>query len=247
MNTDRFLQVTAVIAVTTATIVSVENAAYSVTFNAANDFSDASNPNGVWQYGFSTTLGGTFTLYTSNSDPDFPPTSLDVWNRPTFANPSVFHNFTSNQFNFFTVSLAPNQLAFHPGPNGEYSIVRWIAPQSGNYSLATTFSGADVVGTTTDVHILRNNTSLFSGSIVGFGNTRSFSSNLSLAEGDILDFAVGFGGNGYSADSTGLSVIITSENTPSVPEPSSVLGSFVFAGSAWLMTLLLKGNQSNRE
>jgi hypothetical protein len=31
-------------------------------FNAAADFSATKNPNGVWSYGWSPTLGGTFVL-----------------------------------------------------------------------------------------------------------------------------------------------------------------------------------------
>jgi hypothetical protein len=52
------------------------------------------------------------------------------------------------------------QLAFHPGPDGEYSIVRWTAPISGPVSLIALFTGLDDVGgTTTDVPVLLNGSS----------------------------------------------------------------------------------------
>jgi hypothetical protein len=35
------------------------SAAQATTFDIHTDFSTASNPNGVWSYGYSTTLGGT--------------------------------------------------------------------------------------------------------------------------------------------------------------------------------------------
>ena len=175
MTNSNFLKLTAVMAMASVTLLSIEKPTYAVTFNAANDFSDTTNPNGVWRYGFSNTLGGTFNFYTNNADPIYPST-VDHWTETNSDTgvPSVFHNSTVNPISFFTVSLAPNQLAFHPGRLGEYSIVRWIAPQSGNYSLSTTFIGADIVGTTTDVHVLQNNTSLFSSSVFGFGNPIPF-------------------------------------------------------------------------
>jgi hypothetical protein len=36
-------------------------------YNAAGDFSIASNPNGAWTYGWSTTLGSAFNLDSSNT------------------------------------------------------------------------------------------------------------------------------------------------------------------------------------
>lgn len=242
---NNLLKITTVIALTTTTIISLQKDSFAVTFNAANDFSGVSNPNGVWSYGFSNTLGGTFNLYTNNADPNFNPASLDVWNRLNpDSEPAVFHNYTANPFSFFTVNIAPNQLAFHPGSSGEYSIVRFIAPQSGNYNLATIFTGIDTVGTTTDVHILQNNTSLFNNSIVGLGSTQSFSSNLPLVTGDIIDFAVGFGGNGYFFDSTGLDVTITQQNTQPTPESSNLLGLMLLGGSLALTKVKFKGKNN---
>jgi hypothetical protein len=96
-------------------------------------------------------------------------------------------------------------MAFHPGPNGEYSVIRWTAPQAGFLSLTTMFSGLVYVGpTTTDVHVLLNGISLFDDVVEGFSATSSFSAARTVAFGDAIDFAVGFGSNRtYFNDSTG--------------------------------------------
>jgi len=202
--------------------------ASAVTFNAANDFSATNNPNGTWSYGYETTLGGAFNLY-PNSGQRVP--GLDIWINNAIAisgDPVVFHNGTSSPITFGSVTVQPGQLGFHPGPNGQYSIVRWTAPSTDSYSLATVFSGLDFVGpTSTDVHVLKNGTSLFNGEVTGFGSSSdvNFSDTFTVAIGDTIDFAVGYGTNGnYYYDSTGLDAVITSTNTPDVPEPSTIAG-----------------------
>lgn len=49
--------------------VAAEPVRASYIYDAAADFSPTSNPNGVWSYGWSATLGGAFQLYTQ-SGPD---------------------------------------------------------------------------------------------------------------------------------------------------------------------------------
>ncbi|MEA5533810.1 PEP-CTERM sorting domain-containing protein [Crocosphaera sp. XPORK-15E] len=203
----------------------------AATFDAATDFSATNNPNGVWSYGDSNTLGSVFNLYT-NKYTDV--TGLDVWfgsDAATPTNPAIVQNPTASTVTNICCQLLPGQLSLHPGPQGQYSIVRWTAPHSGLFSLATTFSGTDFVGpTSTDVHVLSNGTSLFNDFVNGFGSpsAKNFSTTLSIAVGDTIDFAVGFGNNGnFFSDNTGLSAILTtiSASEPStIPEPSSILG-----------------------
>jgi len=172
-------------------------------WDAATDFSTTgSNPNGVWSYGYTETLGGTLNLY-----PDVTViTGVDFWfDNKNIASPylvpSVFQNSTATTLIVTggTSQLNPGQLAFHPGLKGDYSVVRWQTPKSGLYNLATTFSGVDFVGpTSSDVHVLKNGTSLFGDLVNGFGSpsAKSFSTSLSLNAGDLIDCTVGFGSNG---------------------------------------------------
>jgi Ca2+-binding RTX toxin-like protein len=107
----------------------------------------------------------------------------------------------------------PGELGAHPGNNGEYSLVRWTAPASGSISIAAAFSGLDFVGpTTTDVHVLHNGVSLLDGVVNGYGSGSgpSFSGNVTVAAGDTIDFAVGYGpDSNYYYDTTGIAAIIT--------------------------------------
>ena len=184
-------------------------------YNAADDFSTAGNPNGVWSYGWSPTLGGNLTPYIGHTT-SF---TLDVWRDQI--DPNVSHNGSGLQLNTGFAVWANNQMAFHPGPNGEYSVIRWTAPQAGFVSLTTMFSGLDFVGpTTTDVHVLLNGTSLFDAVVECYLNTSTFTTARSVASGETIDLVVGFGSNqNYFNDSTGVDSVIA---FTAVPEPSGI-------------------------
>ncbi len=67
-----------------------------------------------------------------------------------------------------TAVLAPHQLSFHPGPNGEFCLIRFTAPTSGKFQISGAFTGVDTHGTTTDAHILVNEV-VINGVVNGFG------------------------------------------------------------------------------
>lgn len=189
-------------------------------YDVAKDFSPTSNPNGVWTYGYETTLGGSFTVY----DAEAVNGGRTFWTGSNFAfggPPADFANLGNTDITSGTAPLAAHSAAFHPGPNGEFSIYRFTAPTDGTYSLATTFTGLDTYGTTTDVHVLYGSTQLFGGNINGYNDIATYSDVLTLAAGDTIDFAVGDGTDGsYYYDSTGIAATLT---PAAVPLPSSAL------------------------
>lgn len=187
------------------------------TYDAAGDFSASSNPNGVWSYGYENTLGGPLNLYTTQ----FAPTATTSgWNDNISADvPMVIKNFGSSpDSGFADLVLQPGQLAFHPGPQDQFSIVRFTAAQGGLYNLTSSFVPVTTDGTTTDVHVLKNGTSLFDGSVSGTYNAphgAAYSDAFSLNAGDTVEFAVGYGANGnYNSDSTGLAATLTAAPVP---------------------------------
>lgn len=202
----------------------------AIVYDVAADFSIASNPNGVWSYGESETLGSSFQLYTQSGpdNVDLPPADLlDTWNSGmggTYAVPSVFHNGTANPITFNgTITIQSGELGLHPGSLGEYSIVRFTAALSGIYDLDSAFRPMDPAATT-DVHVLLNGVSIFDGFVDPDAPT-SFNTNLALVAGDDVDFAVGVGSNGtFHSDATGLSAVLTTE---AVPEPSTLTLSLI--------------------
>ena len=192
-------------------------------FDAAADFSPTSNPNGVWSYGWTQALGSSFiadAIHESEAGLDFWEGSIANGATPG-SFPLVVHNGTANTIiTAGTVSVAPGQLALHPGPDNEYSVLRWTAPRNDAVSIRSVFDGFDFVGpTSTDVHVLHNGSSLFDDDVQGFGGSSAvtFNSVLTVAQGDTIDFAVGFGRNGsFFFDTTGLSATIAT-----VPEPTA--------------------------
>ncbi|MBM3890684.1 MAG: glycoside hydrolase family 2, partial [Verrucomicrobia bacterium] len=134
---------------------------------------------------------------------------LQLWRADFGADPNVSHNPTARPIVGSGIKWAPGQLALHPGPSGEYSVVRWTCPASGEHEVNATFTG--VAGrATTDVHVLHNGKPLHDGGInIGdHGNSSSFVRKLVLNAGDRLDFVVGFGNGHYGGDTTALAVTI---------------------------------------
>jgi hypothetical protein len=200
------------------------NSFAALSWNTADGFSAVSNPNGVWQYGYETTLGGTFSPYSYATKRG---TAIDFWTRSaSLDNPSVFHNPNmSSPVSAFDFTLQPNQTAFHPGPNGQYSLFRWTAPNAGLYSIHADFVGLGG-SSTTDVHVLVNGVGQFVANLSGRGTTSAFdAAAISLLAGQTIDFAVGYGTGGYGGDTTGINATIAA-----VPEGSSFTTSALLAG-----------------
>lgn len=215
-------------------------------YNNAEDFSPTTNPSGVWTYGYlapgSSPVSSSFTTYTNKGTVGG---GIEYWNISggNLTPPEIFYNPSSSVVSFSTITMQPHQAAFHPGPTDQYSDYRFTAPQSGTYTLSVTFTGIDVHGTTTDVHVLDSGASLFAGNINGYGNTQTFSTTLTLANGDLVDFAVGYGSNGnYSFDSTGIDATLTLSGA-SVPEPGSII--LLAMGSLGLLGWV-RGSMSRR-
>lgn len=197
------------------------NAVIIGSYDLAADFTTAANPNGVWSYGYSTTLGGSFVLHTSTSPNPTYYSTIDNWHTDLgYGMPAVLRNSTAGTVtnDTGTAVLTAGQLASHPGYSGQFSVVRFTAPAAGLFNVSGSFLGADIVGTTTDVHILLNGGAIFNGAVSGFdaGSGPSFNSDWSLAMGDTLDFVVGWGNGNFDFDSTAISAVITQ-----VPEPGT--------------------------
>ncbi len=184
-------------------------------YDAAAQFSATANPNGVWSYGWSQSTGATFHLYTQQ----LPFSGVYNWSSnccgAPSGPPSVGYNPTNASITPGTYTYPAHTVFFHPGPEGQNSVLRWTAPLSGNYQLKAVFWGDDFVGpTTTDVHVLHNGLGLYTAEVTGYGpsSDQSFTTTVSLAAGDTIDFTVGDGTDGnYFFDNTGVSAVITPE------------------------------------
>jgi hypothetical protein len=203
---------------------------HAQTYDPATDFSIATNTNvnSVWSYGQYLTLGGGFSLLSTPVTPDNVNPVLESWQGtvPGFLEnyPLILHNPTGTSQSFFTATSEADELILHPGPNGEYSVLRFVVPTTGSYNLNGIFTGRDSATTTTDVSVFLNlgvGSPLFAGDInVTGGNTASFNVTQSFTAGDTVDFAVGYGNGSYTNDSTGLKLAVTP--VTSAPEPATI-------------------------
>lgn len=211
----------AIAAVSLALLASAAPSHAVVLADFASGFSATTNPNGDWRFGSLTAPGGTFTL--SGATTTYGPgNEVTAWSPVGTFWPTVALNPTAAPVSFGAgnvVTLDPGEGLLHPGAAGEYADVRYTFAAPVTATLDVAFRGIDAVGTTTDVHVLRNGVSLFSGAIGGYGDTETFNITLAFAAGDVIDFAVGVGSNGnFVDDSTGFKAAFS---TPAVPEPGT--------------------------
>ncbi len=123
--------------------------------------------------------------------------------------PCVSFNTSYQPLKWNGIEWLGRSVSLHPGPNGEYSVVRWTAPATSDYRFSGNFAGIDGQ-TTTDVHVMSGSKSLFDGQINlgGHGKRAPFEGAVRLRKGEFLDFIVGYGNGTYVFDSTGLDALI---------------------------------------
>jgi hypothetical protein len=201
------------------------SAAHATGYSVTGDFSTASNPNGVWSYGYITPSTGVFTAYTANGQPQFG--TLPSWYSPSLGvDPVVAVNNTASTYTFDSFHLLSGWALFHPGPNDQQSDFRFTAPVSGSYTFNFSFQGADSVGpTTTDVIISSGNTTYYSQDINSFEILHTFNGTLALTGGQTIDIKVDDSGSpsdtNYFFDSTMLKGTITASSV-ATPEPATL-------------------------
>jgi hypothetical protein len=134
---------------------------------------------------------------------------LQVRRRADGPDPNVTHNPLPNPLAAPWATWRPGMIAFHPGPKNEFSVVRWKASEPGDARVAAHFFGPENKPTT-DVHVLQNGRPVFDGwlNLNGQSNAVSWTTNLTVALGDTLDFVVGPGNGNYGGDTTGLEASI---------------------------------------
>jgi hypothetical protein len=158
--------------------------------------------------------------------------------------PQVVKNSGASDFASGTVVIKAGELNFHPGAGGPGtdSIVRFLAPTAGTYTISGSFSRRDVTssGDGSLASIFSNiggvSTSLFSMTIANtsYGSSTTFGGLVvNLGAGDSIDFALNNAGD-FTFDSVALGATI-SNNISAVPEPATwamMISGFGMAGAA---------------
>ncbi|MCB1745645.1 MAG: hypothetical protein KDK06_00625 [Gammaproteobacteria bacterium] len=190
----------------------------------AAEFSLADNPNGPWQYGYSTTLHGPLTPFVDTLA--FGGIDFVLRNLANTNTPHIGRNFGTADVTFFSTTFRPGELVLHPGPGGEFAVLRFDVPAAGTWQLDALFDMRSFGGThSTDVHVALNGNPLFDNLVTTFDDQAAFNVALALAPGDHLDFAVGANGS-YLGDTTALIASLALQPVP-LPAPLGLLAGAV--------------------
>lgn len=205
------------------------------------DYSPVANPNTPWKYGWIQS-GPISSSYLEGGNPAqgalFPKPAQASGNFHAYMGTPptaqvIFNPSSTQRLVSGLLEVNPLQFALNPSSDGSYAVLRWTAPSSGRFAVSATFFGAHAnVPATSDVHVLHNSDNLFDSVVNDFqGDGKSFTSTISVAAGDTVDWIVG--GNGVSSgDHTGLvaSVALIDHSPFQIP----TLQDFKFTGT--LMT-----------
>jgi hypothetical protein len=204
-------------------------------FDLSTDFSLDRNPNAVWEYGFSATnslASNQFQL--DRQSMMIGPIGFWHPSQGDAPGPGYYPYIACNSTKETQVgskgwALSDGQIAMEGSNSGQYSLVRFVAPHTGNYSVNAKFVGIHYGLSTTDVHVLKDGNSIFDAELDGYGGDPAFhtvqgtnpqaeySGQMYLKANDRITFAVGYGENKTNyGDTTGLSVKIAllSESRP---------------------------------
>jgi hypothetical protein len=174
----------------------------SATFDPVADYDagwlSGSNPNGVWRYGWSSTLTSALTLYSQNytTTQDCGGSTYRAWHDPTNDvgfTPAVIKNIGPACANG-NVDIPTGVLTQHFGglTGTDYSHVVFTAPFAGTYHIAITFTGRQH-SLSSDANVLVNGSLVLTGLMTVNLQTFPYVATLTLSGGDTIDFATGPG------------------------------------------------------
>jgi hypothetical protein len=174
-------------------------------YDLTRDYSTTANPNGVWSYGWQSTLGGPLSLFSRHGFEAEDPGggSFDYWLRPAGGAPAVYHNNSSNAVQREGQGIfAPGAVWIGPGHEGaseNFCVIRLTIPEGGHgaYELNSEVQPLmkEAVTGDCDFHVLKNGSEIFKAEVAPGAGT-NFSQKLDLAVGDTIDFAIGRGADG---------------------------------------------------
>ena len=193
------------------------------TFDLSADFSLQENPHKVWQYGHSATNSlapGQFRIDEQSDTTGI----VGFWHPAANSGPGpgyypyiAFNPTHQSQVGSKGWCARAGEVAMEASNTGQYSLVRFVAPSAGTYKISAKFEGIHFGLSTTDVHVLHNDKSLFDANIDGYGGdpafhkvqgaspTAEYSAQITMKANDTITFAVGYGKNKTNfGDTTGL-------------------------------------------
>jgi hypothetical protein len=171
----------------------LDRAVYSALWDYESGWVAGTNPNGVWQYGWSAKLTSPLKLFSRNYVLEDRNGGLEhIWDDPDnsfAAAPSVARQ-SGGDYDDGNVAFAAGALLLTPGEGGTYAHVVFTAPSFGLYTVAATFI-AQQYAINADVEVLVNGKVKFSSALTDIGQSRSYARSFLLRAGQTIDFVVG--------------------------------------------------------
>lgn len=218
--------------------------ARATVYDLANDFSNASNPNGVWSFTWGGPLAhygqpGTFNSLNAVATNGYWGTGADFFTAPFIlqatGNGSTI-GYTDQDF------LAGDVLVH--GPNdGSAVLINWTAPADGTIDLTSSLWYAhSLVARSQDIFVTLGGNPLGNSTVTnGDGRSDADTINalgLTVNAGDVLTFAFSKTSGQQYGSLAGIDAVVdftAKPQTAPVPEPASwalMIGGFALAGSA---------------
>jgi hypothetical protein len=167
----------------------------------------ATGPVTSWSYGWMPAPGGTFAPMEGGRMYH----GMPAWSRATLYPIVAFNNSLNDPpkgQGLGNFRVPRNRILLVPGQAGELAVVRWAAPEGGRYLVQGLFDALETC-VSSNVHILKGATSLFTATVAG-AQRHTFSVELSLHANETVDFGSDYGPNGnINCDVVGLSAMIT--------------------------------------
>jgi len=182
----------------------------------AAQYSNATPAPGNWEYGRSNTRFSAFTRHTTNN---LQTAGISRWYTAALGVlPGLFRNNTAAPIPYSSITFAPGQVALLPGAGGEYSVVRWTAPEAGTFHVNARFRRIDTYGAYTGIGVLRETggtvTEIYASDLVPNVASQTFENDVTMTAGQQLRFFVSVGQNNSNVhDATELNVTITHVDT----------------------------------
>jgi len=173
---------------------------------------------GAWSYGWERQMSGPLYPYPRSFRVMYWGVGVFGWSQSgegpengQHCCPFVARNISGQDVREQIVEIPTGKLFFHPGPKGEYSVVRWKNKDAGHYTVEGRFS--TLAYASVDVHAIKNGVPLVDGWMDGRRVWHDFLIRALPCDPDeVIDFAVGFGSDhSYHSDITGLDARILPE------------------------------------
>ncbi len=193
-------------------------------FDAVADFSPETNPSGTWRYGYETEYGAQFQPFLTGGAQvgSIPISDGFSWfvesetvgsgaNAVTVDEPSLGGNLGGGTIEAGPVVWPADMLLLHPGPNGRLAVLRWTAPEDGNYRIDGAFQSLEEASVDVYVAVSGQAEAAFSSALQGADGRVAFGFLLEAVQaGTTIDFLVG-PGERFENDSVGLQAVIVKE------------------------------------